>query len=353
LSCPSLRKYRCWIASYRQTFGTQQGSRQSLSRPIGAKVKQTTFATIKTTSVICSDSAIDSRIAEGTVRRWTNRAEWLTIHASNCQTMQSLTGTVYLIKNELTKFQYIGETLRPIQTRWDEHQSQKIESAGWFFNRAMREYEPTVWTFKELHIVQVDVLDASYLKAAKVHLKEELLKRELMEMNVRNPLRLYNMSKTNQFGCTDCFSRFGTTSGLSVHRWLEHSDDPWTDCAACQQRVLLAKKQSASERRHTGFGLWCSSCWLNFKYQFFQHKCLLCKECFLWREGLEKHMDRVHSYNLEDQQKLFYDRIFISGLPNRESTAKQRINHSKLWLECGRQVAGRIQPQCFDGVFYF
>jgi len=151
-----------------------------LSRPIGAKVKQTTFATIKTTSVICSDSAIDSRIAEGTVRRWTNRAEWLTIHASNCQTMQSLTGTVYLIKNELTKFQYIGETLRPIQTRWDEHQSQKIESAGWFFNRAMREYEPTVWTFKELHIVQVDVLDASYLKAAKVHLKEELLKRELM-----------------------------------------------------------------------------------------------------------------------------------------------------------------------------
>jgi hypothetical protein len=267
--------------------------------------------------------------------------------------IQTLVGTVYLIVNTEAKISYVGETFRPFQTRLSEHLSQKVESAGWFFNRAVREFEPSVWESSELHIITVDILDPSLKEEAKIQLKQRLLELEIEEIRIRDPMFLYNINQRGRYPCDCCQFSSGTDTGLAIHKFLQHQAEPWTNCQECLRRVLLAKEQTSSQRQHTGFGLWCSSCWLEFKHLFFQHKCHLCDLEFLWAHGLEKHMDRQHSCLLNEEQKLLYDRLFNFSLRSRQDTKKLRMDHSKLWIECGRQVAGKCIPQTFAGIFYF
>jgi len=262
---------------------------------------------------------------------------------------ETLVGTVYLITNTVTNFCYVGETLRPVHTRWDEHQAQRVESAGWFFNRAMREFEPSVWRFETLHTIFVDVLEAVLLPEAKLQLKARLVELELEEMKSRQ--RLYNMHWAGRYSCGQCTGfRSGTATGLAIHQYLQHAAAPWSECAACVQRVLSARSQSATERKHTGFGLWCAACWLDFKQLYFQHICTVCSARFLWPQGLEKHMDRQHGCPLAEPQRQLYS-LLCNAIKAKKAISKS--DHQKLWLECGRQVAGKSQPQCFNGIFYF
>lgn len=262
--------------------------------------------------------------------------------------MSTIYGYVYLISNLETGMQYVGQTQRPVQTRWSEHLSQKCPSAGWFLNRAMREYESAVWTFDILKCISLDVHDDLPESKGKAILKSILLEAEWIEIQSRDPHSLYNMSKYASVYCKDCGFQGGTDFGLSIHLWDKHGAKCWTECLKCETRF-----RNPETLNKTGFAHWCSECWLDFKLNYFQFSCKICKDSFLWKAGLVKHMERQHMSQFPALIPMFTEqyRLVCSEISKRQIEPKNV--YCDIWLECGRQIAGKIVPQCIDKVFYF
>lgn len=260
--------------------------------------------------------------------------------------MSTICGYVYLISNLETGMQYVGQTQRPVQTRWSEHLSQKCPSAGWFLNRAMREYESQAWTFDILKYI---TLDGDFDEEnGKSILKTILLEAEWAEIQSRNPHSLYNMSRYAGYNCNLCEFRGGTDFGLMIHSWDKHDAKCWTDCPRCEDRFRQPKTLGK-----TGFAHWCAECWLDFKFNYFQFSCTLCPERFLWKAGLNKHMERQHMSHLPSLAPTLAEhyRLICSEISKRQ--IDQKNVYGEIWLECGRQIAGKIVPQCINKVFYF